>query len=110
MSQAEFLRSFDAMAFGAFGGAGLADAATYLPLGSGPGDAPAECLVLVDRNVEDFGNDLAPVSTLRTRVTFQRADVEPVEGGAVTVGSETFILVQRTRADESVSAWWVQHG
>ena len=129
MSQEAFLRDFDAGAFTAFADAGLADAATYLspaaraarqaiadhdpddPDAPAPPDAPVPlaCTVLVDRNVEDFGDDLAPVSVGRTRLTVQRAEFEPEAGGKVTVGAAVYTLVQRTRSDESASAWWVSH-
>lgn len=107
MSQAAFLRDFDAAAVGAFLDAGIADDATYIAPGGGAGVA---CHVLVDRNVEDFGEDDAPVSLRRTRITFQRAQVEPVPMGQVAIGAEIFTLAKRTRYDESLSAWWVQHG
>lgn len=111
MSQAAFLRDFDAMAFGAFAGAGLADAASYLPHDAAPGADPLPCTVLVDRNVVDFDAEaVGSVNLRRTRVTFQRAEVTPREGGKVTVDGETFTLVQREREDSSASAWWVQAG
>lgn len=134
MSQKDFLREFDEEAFEAFLDAGIADAATYLspaaladlaaiedhdpddqdapPLPEVP--VPVACTVLVDRNVEDFGDDAAPVSVRRTRVTFQRAELSPEQGGQVTLLDddgepvEAFLLVQRTQGDESRSAWWVQ--
>lgn len=107
MSQKDFLREFDAAAIGAFLDGGMADDATYTPPGGGAG---VPCQVLVDRDVEDFGEDDAPVSLRRTRIAFQRAEVEPVAMGQVVVGAETFTLAKRTRYDESLSAWWVQHG
>lgn len=109
MSQSAFLAAFDASAFAMFAGAGLGDAATYLPAGAAPGATPAPCTVLVDRNVVDFDAEaVGNVSLRRTRVTFQRAEVTPTDGGKVTVGGETFTLVQREREDSSASAWWVQ--
>lgn len=105
MSQRDFLQGFDAMAFGAFFDAGIADAATYTPPGGGAGVA---CQVLVDRGVRDFGTDEAPVSTFRVLVTFQLSQVSPKEEGAVEIGAETFTLVQRLREDESISQWGVQ--
>ena len=134
MSQAAFLRAFDAAASAAFLAAGIADAGAYLSPAAladlqaiadhDPDDpevppppavpVPVACTVLVDRNVEDFGDDAAPVSVHRTRVSFQRAELAPAQGGRVTLldalGAplETFELVQRARADESLSAWWVQ--
>ena len=109
MSQDAFLRQFDADAFAGFFAAGLADAATYLPRDAAPGATPTPCTVLVDRNVVDFDAEaVGNISLRRTRVTFQRAEVTPTDGGKVTVGGETFILVQREREDSSTSAWWVQ--
>lgn len=106
MSQNDFLREFDADAFATFLGAGMGDSATY----TAPAGAPVACTVLVDRDVEDYGEDDAPVSLRRTRITFQRAEVEPVGMGQVVIGAETFTLAKRARYDESISAWWVQHG
>lgn len=109
MSQDAFLRHFDAAAFGAFFSAGLADSAAYLPPNAAPGATPTACTVLVDRNVVDFDAEaVGSVNLRRTRVTFQRAEVTPTDGGKVTVGGETFTLVQREREDSSASAWWVQ--
>lgn len=107
MSQSAFLRQFDAAAFGAFFAAGLADAATYLP--AAPGADPVPCTVLVDRNVVDFDAEaVGSINLRRTRVTFQRAEISPNEGGKVTIGAETFVLVQRASEDDSASLWWVQ--
>lgn len=131
MSQHAWKRRFDAMAIGSFAAAGLADAATYLspaaladlrtiadhdpddpdapPLPATP--VPVPCTVLVDQDTEDFGDDLAPVSVHRTSVAVQRADFEPEQGGQVTVGATTYLLVQRVAgrgSDESLSRWWVQ--
>lgn len=135
MSQAAFLAQFDAAAFGVFASAGIADAATYLSPAAladldaiaaydpedpeadppPPAPVPVACTVLVDRNVEDFGDEGAPVSVQRTRITVQRAEITPEQGGQVSVlddagaVAEVFELVQRTRdSDESRSAWWVQ--
>lgn len=109
MSQDAFLRQFDAAAFGAFFAAGLADSAAYLPPNAAPGATPTACTVLVDRNVVDFDAEaVGNVSLRRTRVTFQRSEITPTDGGKVTVGGETFTLVQREREDSSASAWWVQ--
>ena len=129
MSQAEFLRQFDDLAFGAFAAAGMADAAAYLSpadlaamdaiAGHDPEDpdapsppaapVPRTCTVLVDRNVETYDEEAPAVSAPRIRITFQCAELTPEQGGRVTIGGESFTLVQRTRADESLSAWWVQH-
>lgn len=109
MSQEAFLRQFDAAAFGAFFAAGLADSAAYLPPGAAPGATPTQCTVLVDHNVVDFDAEaVGNVSLRRTRVAFQLREVSPAEGGQVTIGANTYTLVQRERDDGSLSAWWVQ--
>lgn len=109
MSQDAFLRAFDAHAFAAFFSAGLADAASYLPPESAPLATPVPCTVLVDRDVVDFDAEAVGSTSLRrTRVTFQLRDVSPAEGGQVTIGANTYTLVQRERDDGSLSAWWVQ--
>lgn len=116
MSQRAFLQAFDAAAFGAFQAAGIADAAEYLAPDAAPDAVATPCTVLVDRNVEDFGDDIGPVSAFRTRVTFQRLEITPEQGGMVSLldafgnVTESFQLAQRTRHDEGISAWWVQHG
>jgi hypothetical protein len=115
MSQRAFLQAFEAAAFGAFAAAGIADAAEYLAPDAAPDAVPVPCTVLVDRNVEDFGDEVAPVSAFRTRITFQVIEVAPEEGGMVSLlddaglVAESFTLAQRTRHDEGISAWWVQH-
>ncbi len=109
MSQDAFLRQFDAAAFGMFFAAGMADSAGYLPPNAAPGATPTACTVLVDRSVVDFDAEaVGSVNLRRTRVTFQRGAVTPIEGGKVKIGGETFTLVQREREDGSASAWWVQ--
>ncbi|WP_298580591.1 hypothetical protein [uncultured Luteimonas sp.] len=116
MSQRAFLQAFDAAAFGTFAAAGIADAAEYLAPDAAPGAPAVPCTVLVDRNVEDFGDDIAPVSAFRTRITFQVSELAAEEGGVVSLldaaglVTESFTLAQRTRHDEGISAWWVQHG
>lgn len=109
MSQSAFLTQFDVDAFAAFAAAGIADAATYLPRGAATGTQPTRCTVLVDPSVVDFDAEaVGNVSVRRTRVTFQRGEVTPSEGGKVTVDGVTYTLVQREREDSSASAWWVQ--
>lgn len=107
MSQTQFLREFDAQAINAFLDAGIADAAMYQPNALAPAVA---CNVLVDRNVRDFGDDAAPVATSYTLITFQRAQVQPVRGGLVTLGAEVFVLDAEVRQDESSSRWVVANG
>lgn len=115
MNQRAFLQAFDAAAFGAFAAAGIADAAEYLAPAAAPDAVPVPCTVLVDRDVADYGDEVAPVSVFRTRITFQLIEVVPDEGGVVSLldgaglVAESFALAQRTRHDEGISAWWVQH-
>jgi hypothetical protein len=104
MSQKEFLRDFDAGAFASFIDAGMADAAMYTTADS---LSTTACDVLVDRNVRDYGDDAAPVGTLYTLVTFQRAQVSPSRGGTVAVEGESFMLDAEVRSDESISRWVV---
>lgn len=112
MNQTAFLRDFDAHAVAAFFGTGLADAATYVAdPAAGPAQDAVPCTVLVDRDVTDFGDDLAPISVPLVLASFQRAEVEPVAGAQITLTAtgEIFDLVRRVRADESISRWEVQH-
>lgn len=105
MSQSAFLRDFDAAAFTALADCGLADAATYRAT---PSAAPVDCTVLVDRDVRDFGDDVAPVSTAYTRVIFQRGQVQPARGGIVSIEGVDYVLADRISEDESASRWVVQ--
>ncbi|MBD9368856.1 hypothetical protein [Xanthomonas sp. XNM01] len=117
MSQADFLRAFDASAFAAFATAGLADAAHYLPAQAAPGTLPVRCGVLVDRSVQDFGDELAPVAVPRTLITLQKAEVSAVQFGTVQLldalgqpqPGEMYDLVKLVREDESITRWEVQH-
>lgn len=111
MNQRAFLQEFDEAAFDAFREAGIADAATYLPPDAAPGAVATPCVVAVDQGVQDVGEDLAPVSAPFTRVSFQRAEVEPAFGGQVTITASgvALRLVRRVRQDESQSAWQVEH-
>ncbi|MEO6518828.1 MAG: hypothetical protein ABIO17_07545 [Pseudoxanthomonas sp.] len=104
MSQKDFLRDFDAAAVACFHSAGIADTATYRATVA---DLPVACVVLVDRNVRDYGDDLAPVAVPKTLVLFQLAQVSPKRGGLVLVHGEEFALDAEVRRDESVSQWVV---
>lgn len=105
MSQAAYLRDFDAMAFAALADCGLADAAIYRATITA---TPVDCTVLVDREVRDFGDDVAPVSTAYTRVIFQRIQVQPVRGGIVAIEGVDYELADRIGEDEAASRWVVQ--
>jgi len=108
MSQRVFLRDFDATAFEAFLGAGLADEALYTPPGA---NAAVACQVLVDRDVRDYGNDAAAVGTSYTVVTFRRSQVDPQRGARVVVdptgAANAFTLDAEVKRDESMSRWVV---
>lgn len=99
MSQTTKLREIDAALASAFASVGLADAATY---------EGTPCTVLVDRNVELFGENLAG---LRTIVTFFLADTPSLAVGSIvrlTATGEEFELSELVRQDESRSAWAVK--
>lgn len=107
MSQRDFMQAFDAAAFDAFFGAGLADEAMY----TAPGAEPLPVSVLVDRGRRDFGDDAAPVSTQYVRITFQRSQVQPRKQARVEIlpDGEAFRLVHETEdSDESASRWVVE--
>jgi hypothetical protein len=107
VSQRDFLRQFDALALSAFSAAGIADAGNYYA----PGSTTAQpCTVTIDRDVVDYGDDGAAVSTPKTLVAFQRAEVEPVRGGRLVLPRETFVLDKRFKQDESRSQWVVANG
>jgi len=107
VSQRAFLEQFDALAFGIFQAAGLADAAQYWAPSASAG---VPCTVLVDRGVRDFGTDEAPVATAYTRITFQLPQVQPERGGRVVVEGETFVLDSLISADETASRWVAARG
>lgn len=127
MSQFDAMRDLDAYLVGGMLAQDLADQARYYTPAkvmilraianhdpSSPIPPPAEppaqaCEVMVDRAVADYGDDPGSVSVLRTRIHFLRVQVEPEPGAWVEVDAETFELVQRASADESLSVWWVQH-
>lgn len=108
MSQKAFLRELDGELVGAFMAAGMADEALYTPAGGG---AAVACEVLVDRDVRDYGDDVAPVGTSYTLIAFQRSQVEPQRGATVVVDpdgdAEVFTLDAETKRDESMARWVV---
>ncbi|NJC38142.1 hypothetical protein GGR60_002696 [Xanthomonas arboricola] len=107
MNQRQFLAAFDSDAFAAFADVGMADVAAYQAPGA---DTVVSCTVQIDRNVRDFGDDIMPVSTVYTLVTFQRAEVEPAKRGRLVLPGETLVLAERVRQDESISQWVADHG
>ena len=110
MNQTAFLQELDAGIVGAFADAGMADAATYTPPGGGTAVA---CSVLVDRNVQFFGDDGAEIVGTRDLVSLFLSEVAaPARGGTVTLTatSEVLKLDQPDARDESMSRWVVIHG
>lgn len=106
MSEAAWKREFDDAFFGAWGEAMGEIDAVYTP----PAGAPVPVQVLVDTGIEQFGDDLAPVSTYASFVSFRLAQVEPVQFATVLVDGTTYRLVQRVdTSDQSLSRWAVQH-
>lgn len=107
MNQKAFLQALDAVAFGAFRAAGVADAAHYLAPGA---DAEVRCTVMLDEAVEQFTpDDVAPIATTIDRVTLQLAEISPRAGGVVRIAGtgRRLKLVQKIRADESTAVWEV---
>lgn len=113
MSQRAFLQAFDAAVIGAFADAGLADRANYYAAG---GAAALPCEVLVDRSLQEFGDDPATVAGPYVRIGFQRAQVQPARRGRVALLDdagqevEAFVLAEMLPAmgDESMTYWVVQ--
>lgn len=106
MNQKFFLQSFDALAFGAFRAAGVADAAFY----TAPGGMPVPCTALLDEGVQDFTEDDPATLVARyDRVTLQLAEVTPRAGGVVLIGENErrLKLVQKLRSDASSEQWEV---
>lgn len=106
MSEADFKREFDANFFAAWADTMGDIDATYTP----PGGIAQAVQVLVDTNVAQFGDDLAPVATYSTVISFLRAQVEPEAEALVTVSGTSYRLVQRLEgSDESRSRWGAEH-
>jgi hypothetical protein len=110
VSETAFVRAHDAKFFAAWGAAVGGLAATYTP----PGGAPVPCSVLIDHNAEQFadGDDMAPVSSVGTTITFRLAElgtVVPAVGGTVAVDGITYALAQRLAgSDRSLALWAVR--
>lgn len=108
MSQKDFLRDFDSRVFSSFAAAGMADPLSrYLPKGGG---ATVPCTVMVDRNVQSFGDDPMPVAAYDTAVTFQRIEVVPEKGGIVEADGDRFVLTEKLLDDGSLVRWAVTRG
>lgn len=111
MSQRDALRALDATIDRALKAAGLVDAAFYVPPGAPP-IAAMPCEVLVDRDVEVYGDEGTEVAARITTVTFQRLHVEPRRGGTVVIGqapghpaAERLKLGAPVEQDESRAVW-----
>lgn len=104
MSQKDFLRQFDHAAIGSFMAAGMADSAKYTPKAGG---AAVICDVMVDRAVQQWGDDPMPVAAGDITVTFQRAQLVPEKGGTVVVDGDTYRLTDKLFDDGSLIRWAV---
>ncbi len=104
MSQRQTLQAMDAAMVDAFKGVGLADAGTYTPPGGG---AAVEVDVMVDREVQLFGDEGADIPAPAVVVTLFLAQVTPARGGVVTVDGDSFKLCDEIARDESRVRWTV---
>lgn len=105
MSEAAWRREFDAAFFGTWDAAMGGISAVY----TSPVGVVSTVQVLVDTGIAQFGDDVAPVSTYSTFVTFRRAQLEPELFGTVVVEGVTYTLAQRVDlSDESLSKWAVE--
>ena len=94
-----FNASFDALAVGAFRGAGLADDAMYTP---STGGLAIPCKVFVDRGVVLQGTQ-SQVITDTTLITAFVADIgaAPKGGARFQIGAERFTVDSINNKDES---------
>ena len=109
MNQKAFLQRIDALAFGAFRGAGCADAAYYQHQTAAP--VPVPCTALHDEGVQDFDDDGVSISAPYNRVTLQLAEVTPRSGAIVTIQAtgRRLQLEKKVRGDESSQQWEVSN-
>lgn len=111
MSEAAFKRQFDEAFFEAWGDAMDGINAVY----TSPDGLIVDVQVLVDTDVQQFGDDGAPVSEARTFISLRLAQLSPLEpeaGAEVSLsgGGGCYRLVQRVEgSDESISRWLVSH-
>ncbi len=106
MSSRDFMRQFDAQVIGAFAAAGLADAATY----TAPGGTPVPVSVLVDRDIQQWGEGVMPVAAFDVAISLQLAQVSPRAGGVVHVDGEAWKLETKLSDDGSLQKWGVVRG
>ena len=109
MNQKAFLQRIDALAFGAFRNAGVADAAHYQHPKVAP--VPVPCSVLHDEGVQDFDDEGVSISAPYNRVTLQLAEVTPRNDAIVTiqVTNRRLRLEKKLRGDESSQQWEVSN-
>lgn len=104
MSQRATLQALDAQLVDAFKGAGLADAGTYTPPGGGGAVAVD---VMIDREVQIFGDEGSDIPAPAVVVTLFLAQVTPARGGTVVADGDTFKLCDEIARDESRVRWTV---
>lgn len=109
MNQRDWMQQFDAAAFAAFLDTGLADRARYYAPSTTAG---IDCTVLVDRDVRDYGDDLAPVSTSYVRISLRRDEVDADKLARVALldaaGTEVEwfrLAAALAETDESLTHW-----
>lgn len=98
------LAALDAQIFNAFNATGWADDAV-LTINSV--DHP--CTVFLDRDAQTVGEDGQVIGPLVT-ADFRLAEVLPVQGATLAIGSESWVLEKEISADESISAWILNPG
>jgi hypothetical protein len=107
MSQREALRDLDASLVTAFQANGFADEATY----TAPAGVATACVVLVDDQVAEYGEDGATVVGYRTLIRiFLREVAAPVRGATVVADGKTYRLDELESRDQSMERWVVTHG
>lgn len=85
-------------------------ASLYLRTGMGESgtltiaSVPTDCSVLIDKDVQTVGDDGQIIGIVDT-ATFLLAEVTPVGGAILTVGTETWSLVSELSANGSTAQW-----
>lgn len=103
----------DALIFSAMADAGLSDLGWYVPPGQ-PTTAAVQCNVMIDRDVEIYGDEQTEVAARVVTASFQRFQVDPKRGGTIVLGldplsptAERFAVKDQLSLDESLSVWMV---
>ena len=111
MSEAAFKRDFADAFFDAWEGVAGSLSATY----TSPVGAVQPIKVLKDVGTDQFGDDLAPVSSYNVHLAFRLAEIVPEQLATVDVDGTMYTLAQRLErshsgivTDEAVSVWGVQ--